>query len=538
MTITHQRHEKRLTALFFLLLALIGLITSFDYGLPCDEPAEQVILQENLKEYAYRFFGEGSEAVRYYDSIDVQRISQSIEKDHGQSAYYLAAPILQLSSSAPDLVSDLWHLVTWLWFMLGVVSIYGFCREAGISRIISCAGSLLLYLSPRFFAEGHYNNKDVVLLSLVLASLWLGLRFLMKPCYLRGLLFSFIGAMATNTKVVGAIGWGLIGLCAIVMITARREWSWRMARVAAATIGSFVCFYALLTPALWDDPLQYISYLLLNASGFSRWTGVVIFRGMVFDHAVHPLPRYYLPYMILVTTPIYLPLLAIIGQLSFIGNAAKKKIFAFSDAKTLAYIAATLTWLIPLCFAFLTKPLVYNGWRHFYFVYAGIVLIAAYGMEQLWCWAMERKKPMHTAVAIWLCLCFVITGVGIAVNHPHQYAYYNPLALGDGDMELDYWDVSTNAAIDQLLTAKRNTDLPLLLGARDDMSWFGVEHGYTVLPLDAQSKLSIEFTPDAPYLFYNTTYAQIYGIEPPIGYHELLHISSYGNTLCTLYEID
>lgn len=72
-------------AVFFLALTLIGLFTSGDYGLPCDEPAEQIILRENMKEYAWRVLGPESDAVRYYDSLGVQRISESIERDHGNA---------------------------------------------------------------------------------------------------------------------------------------------------------------------------------------------------------------------------------------------------------------------------------------------------------------------------------------------------------------------------------------------------------------------------------------------------------------------
>lgn len=132
--------------------------------------------------------------------------------------------LLPLQEEAPDRVMVLWHAYTWLWFMLGVAAVYGFCREAKLSRPVSCGGMLLLYLCPRFFAEGHYNSKDMVLLTLFLCTLWLGLRFLKQPGFLRGALFSLAGAMAANTKVVGFFVWGLMGLCAVVLVTAQRRW--------------------------------------------------------------------------------------------------------------------------------------------------------------------------------------------------------------------------------------------------------------------------------------------------------------------------
>ena len=39
-------------AIIFTLIFTLGLCTAADYGVYCDEPSEQVILRENLKEYA------------------------------------------------------------------------------------------------------------------------------------------------------------------------------------------------------------------------------------------------------------------------------------------------------------------------------------------------------------------------------------------------------------------------------------------------------------------------------------------------------
>ena len=39
-----------------------------------------------------------------------------------------------------------------------------------------------------------------------------------------------------STKVVGFFVWGLMGLCAVVLVTAQRRWNRRMACVAAASV--------------------------------------------------------------------------------------------------------------------------------------------------------------------------------------------------------------------------------------------------------------------------------------------------------------
>ncbi len=535
--------KKTAVCLFFAILTFIGLATSGDYGLPCDEPAEQIILQENMHEYAAMLFGEGSGAAQWYRSRGIDRITESVEKDHGQSAYYPFVPVLAALLDQPHVLTLLWQMYTWLWFMAGVIALYGFCRETGLTRPVSCMGSLLLYLCPRFFAEGHYNNKDMVLLSLVLLCLWMGARFLKKPGLLRGLLFSFFGAMAMNTKIVGALPWGVMGLCAVVMVTAQKKWSWRMAGVAAATVVAFVLVYGLLTPACWMDPIGYGKYLLLNASGFTRWTGVVVFRGMVFDQAVQPLPRYYLIWMMLVTLPVYVIPLAVCGQLHALDDVfRRKKKKALADPVSLCLTAASLCWFVPLLFAVITQPKVYNGWRHFYFVYAGVAILAAHGIGAGMRFLKNRcgDYGMHRLFAIAMCMCFLWMGMGIAANHPKQYGYYNRLgrANAEVDMELDYWDVSTVTAMRALISQDRNTGLPLVLGGSDPMSWFGVYWGYGVMKPEEKAVLTITEDENPPYLFYNTTYARIYGVDAPEGYHKLFTLRSYGQVLCTVYEKD
>ncbi len=534
------RFARIAVGLFFAALLAVGLATCADYGLPCDEPAEQIILQENMHEFAYRLLGEDSEAVQWYEGRGIQRISDSVEKDHGQSAYYLFMPVLARFLDAPHVLTDLWQGYTWLIFMLACVAIYGFCRETGLNRFVSCVGTLLLYLCPRFFAEGHYNNKDMTLLAFVLCTLWLGVRFLKQPGLLRGLLFSFVGAVAANTKIVGALGWGMMGLAAIVLVTASRRWNRRMVGVAIGTVLSFFAFYALLTPASWADPLGYIEYLLINAAGFTRWTGVVVFRGMVFDHDVNPLPRYYLMWMMLATLPLYVVPLAAVGQLSALWRVWKQKAKALADPISLTYTVISLCWFLPLAAAVVMRPLVYNGWRHFYFVYAGVVLLSAHGVQN--CLDFVKKHGgdygMPVVFTAGLLLFFGWTAKDMAANHPYQYGYYNLLGNRNAevDMELDYWDVSTVNAMEQLVETKRNEELQLVLGGSDPMSWFGVFNGYEVLEPDIKAQLTITEDKDPPYLFYNTTYARIYGIPAPEGYRELLTVESYGNTLCTIYE--
>ncbi|MEA5013129.1 MAG: hypothetical protein VB099_01080 [Candidatus Limiplasma sp.] len=532
-----RRNPKGWVAVFFIALTLIGLLTVDDYGAPYDELSEMLIIRANLQEYAVRLEGRDGKSV--FSRMNFPPMSEYIERDHGICGYYLLAPFLPYAvMSDIHHMSTLWSVLTWLWFMLGCFSLYSLMRCLGVSRVLSCCSVLLLYLYPRFFAEGHYNNKDVVLLSFVLFTLWTGARFLDKPGFGRGLLFSLAGAMATNTKIIGALPWGLIGLAAVLLISVNRQWSLKMAGVALSTIAAYLCFFALLTPALWDDPLKYLEYVLVNATQFSRFGGVVLFRGADFYdvQGTTPLPWYYLPYYLLVSIPLYTLALAALGQVRALRLFFQKPRAVLGEYRTVLLLVCSLSWLVPLGYAMATRPLLYNGWRHFYFLYAGIASLAGFGLHTLW-ELVQRRPMLRRLCAALLCVCLLATGIGLALNHPYQFAYFNPLVRRDArrTMDLDTWNVAAAGAFERLYHMKHEQEPQLRVGC-----YFNdITIGAFKLPAPIRDSLVITAERDEPYLYYNATYAYIYWAqEPPEGYHILFEVKSYGNTIGVMYEKD
>ena len=534
--ILHQFYRPKLfVALFLLLLALAGLCAVRDYGMPFDELTEMQIFQSNLKEYALQW---NPDNPGFYAALSVARASESNDREYGSSAYYLLAPFLPRLAGDIAAFSLAWSVLTWVWFMLGCAALYGILRSAGLSRLPACAGMLLLYLMPRFFAEGHYNNKDMVLLSFVLITLYFGVRLMRKPGVLRALVFALSAAIATNTRVVGLAVFGLTGLMVAAGVTVRRQWSRKMAWIACAAVLGYLAFYVLLTPAMWSRPLEQLGYTLRSASSFSRWNGTILFRGALFPDpgGSTPLPFYYLPYMMLTTIPLYTSALALLGLFTLCGRWIQQKGAWLSEPSNLLLLTAALLLVLPVACAVLFRPTVYNGWRHCYFVYAGLVILAGYGIHALAQWT-RASKAARAAVAVLLCACLLFTGAGIAYNHPYEFAFYNALVPRDREnyLELDYWNVGFAGAFRQLYGLKQDTGEPLVVGC-----YFNdISIGAYKLPPDIRSRLTLTADRDAPYLCYNATYACLYRVqEPPEGYHTLFTARSYGRTLLTMYARD
>jgi len=310
--------------------------------------------------------------------------------------------------------------------------------------------------------------------------------------------------------------------------------------VGAVTAGCFLVFYALLTPALWRDPIGLVGYLIGNAVNYTIWQGVILFRGTVFDTGFTLLPRYYLPYMVLVTTPLWILGLACIGQI-----AALKAIFVKKCRNRLSWLLLSLLWLVPVGFAMLTRTRVYNGWRHFYFIYGPILVLAAYGCSWLW-GRIKGWKGLRRVGAILLAACMGATGISMMMNHPYQYVYYNPIpwvASGgnvNAYLERDYWNVSVADALVRLAQRKeiRTARQPVGVDGVDLWSRLGIHFALKGYPVETgmlrEAENLLAKSPD--FWLMNHTYQNFSLWQPLPGAKPVIEITAYGENLVTVYE--
>lgn len=522
---------------FFAVFLALGLLTAADYGPSWDEQTEMDILRMNLWEYA-RVLGldesrfETLAARQGPLSIETLRpISQSIEQDHGTAAFYpFGWVVLDLSLTGAQ-QSALWHMACWAVFTLGGFALYATLRQMGLSRGWALLGPVCLLLTPPFFAHGHFNNKDIALFSLSLCGLWQSLALARRPGFARGVCFALCGALAANTKVAGLALWGLCALYVLIRLLMERRMTPRVWGVAGVTVLSFAALYALLTPALWADPAAFFGYLLSNAVAFQRWNGYVLFRGSVFDTTSQPLPWYYLPYMMLATTPLWILMLCAAGTALAMWTGVRR--LRARGAPGLVPLLTVLLWLLPLAFAVLTRTRVYNGWRHFYFLYGPMLALAVLGARELWTHMRGARRRVFAAL---LGLCMAFTGVGIATQHPYQYAYYQPLVQlrGMDYNELDYWNVSARDALVRLAEAYEGE---LTVEPADLWSDYALQRSLDVLPEDLAGRfICLPEGGGARFVLSNPTYACFSGFSPGADMAECVTLSAYGQPIMTLYE--
>ena len=541
--------------LLFILMTAFGLLVTPDYGMPWDERTEIQILGTNVREYAGLILGADQKPAQSSTGIVFPDVSENVDIDHGQSVYYLFAPALfaNYGEGGARTLMLLWHGYTFLVFMTGVVAIYLIASYLAKDWRYGLVASLFLYLSPRFFAESHYNNKDIMAMVMVLYCLLFAIRLIEKRTVGSALLLALFGALATNMRITGLAFFGLCGVLYLVTLFVRREWRVKTILLGMIALLGFVAFYAALTPGLWNDPVKFIQYVYSRSSNFSDWPGYVFYMG----HAQRPVPWHYIPVMIAITTPLLILALMIVGNISALALPFRTKAKQFFAGEQKYYVMMLVFVWAFLGFAMITRPILYDSWRHFYFLYGILLLLAVYGLKKL----MDLLKGKWKFVAVGaVCAQILAMLVMVILSHPFQFVYYNALAGSNpgAKYDLDYWNVSQAKTLMRLIDTV-DSEEQISVTAADWYTGDGLEKAYNILPEAYQSRVRLIFVGQytiargADYLMVNPRGLQIcsdktleprqqwilaYGLNVYLsGLQKVVSQQAFGSEFMTVYQM-
>lgn len=531
-----RKHARGMIALFFLLILALGFATTASYGHAWDDGGEMNILRMALKEYACILPFE-SDFQQTLLAMDLPRISESIERDHGICVYYPLFWAVGNPGLSQSTLLLIWRCYTWTVFTAGLVSLYACARHMGFSRPMCCLGVLMMLLSPRFFAEGHYNNKDIPLMALTLMLLWQTARMMERPSPGATVGFSLAAGFCAGTRVIGVALCGLCGGMIVLHLWRSHRLNRQAIAIGCLTVVLSVLVYAVLTPSFLADPLDFIQYTVQNAVGFSRWSGSVLLWGKVYSSVYTKPPRSYLPTLIAVTTPLWALALLMAGCVRMIRRACRQRLQMLCPSSSALLSTTALCWMLPLLGGVAVRMMAYNGWRHAYFVYGPMVLCMLVGLSGLHK-LLARKKLSHRLGACVLAVCMACSALGIAVNHPYQYGYYNALVPRENRarlFEMDYWNLSCLDAIRQLLASQEG---PIHIAASDKCTQSGLEMAACYISDERFRVITESGEADAPnYIIANLSYAAMEDFEPGENLTPVVTISSYGCPVTIIYRV-
>lgn len=523
---------------FLTLLFVIGLLFLPSYGAYLDQNLEQKILYSNILSYCEEFHA-FPEFCEYIEARDIIRIQDFIDRDHGICVFYPLFFIWKVQDINPAVSNFIWHFYIYLLCFAGIVFLYLLTKEL-FGKKTAVLTTLFFFLTPRIFAEIHYNNKDTVILTLSFIVFYLGYRLKQKTTFKNAVLFGLIGAVISNMKIIGLFIWGIIGLWVLFSKIAEKEFKPSLIAKMLVCFASAILLFAILTPAFCAGPIAYMKYQFECAQNY-RWDDALLFAGKIYVKSVTGFTRKYLPLTILMTLPVSVLLLSCIGTIRIVIDLFKKD----KDARSKAFfaLAAMIAGFFPLVYAAYTRATVYNGWRHFYFSYASAIVILSFGVDLIVCKFKKKHIGFFILSAVTLSLF-----AGIVLNHPYQYTYYNfPSSLFVKDnFELDYWDVSFKQALQFI--GDRN-DGEVNVACLDNPSVWGVEAQVNnALSSDLGNRIHLftswkngeNYLENAEYIIVNPTYSTLYSrnLYSKIQDNFILikQIHSYGNVICEVYQ--
>lgn len=538
-------NPRRIVLLFFLCILIAGVFLCNDYGKPWDENGEIEITATNVKKYAEIFHLQGTDFYQWIEETsNGHEIETYSEKDHGEAPYYLAMPFLYMVSDSPQMMMNIWHFYTFLIFVAGLAALYFLLRFLTGSWKAGLLGCVFMLISPRIFAEAFYNNKDIVLMSFVLLTSAFALKAIKSEDFRYGIGFGVCAAFTSNIKIMGfwlALLAGILYLFALIRTGDKKK----LAMCGAVSVLTYVIGFFLLTPATWNSIGGYFSYVIQATVGFDRWPGYVYYNGWIYNPSYVSLPWYYLVYMIVVTTPLLIVISAGVGAVFLVVMTIKNRSFRSKQAK--AYWMLAVFAAVPVVYTMLGNPTIYNGWRHFYFIYGVVVILAVFGIRQVW------QKKIGKQICLFLIILQVcMSVVGMVRNHPNEFSYYNILAGKNAGerLELDYWNLSTIECLQKLSDEKYNGS-PIKITASEGNTDDGLRKALDVLTEDYREKFQyvdyVEHQEEADYVLVNPTYQVINeytwellkeGGEPldMALLDEVMSIEAYGNKIMSVYQ--
>lgn len=472
---------------------VIGIFLYRDYGISWDEPISRenglINLNYVLDRWSIWVFNNDSELAKFKIDLNEYR-----DRDYGV-AFELPVALLERALGFEDSreIFMFRHLMTYLVFVAGLLATYRLAeRRFGDWRIGLLAAAVLL-LSPRIFAESFYNSKDIVFMALIAVAMNLSVAFALRPTLATAGLAALATAIAIDVRIMAVILLPAT-LTLVLLRSTRRDLRYGavLAAVCVYAVGLVVAVIAF-WPWLWEAPFARFAEAFNNMSRF-RWEASLLYMGESIKAT--ELPWHYIPVYITITTPILYTVLFVAGVFASVWRIVANR-FKINDDESMQDLFFGLV-MCPIVAVIALKSVVYDGWRHMYFIYPAFVLVGVGGAVFLW--RTLQGAVLRGAFAIAFGLSLVHTAGWIARAHPFQNNYFNALVGSDwkSKFEVDYWGVANRHVLENLV--KIDPGRPIRVKA---VSLTPLQTSLLILTPAQRALVTLSDSMDADYILTN-----------------------------------
>lgn len=420
------------------LIFLVMAFTATDFNVTWDEPGHL--------EYA-------EDVIAYHSSLG----EDTTLFDFSKSKSYLQNYVLY--GASVDTIAEFIHSITGfeiynvrrylngligflLLLIIGLFAQYLFGWRAALLALLAA------FLSPSFYGHFFNNHKDIPFaLGYAMTAYYLVmlLKELPKPRFQTLFMLALGVGFSLSVRASGLAQFGIVfaflGLHWLLNGEKGKRFTPYLMKFAGITVVAYIIGISLWPYAL-RDPLTGPIQAFKEFSNFSGLHYMELFEGI----RIKDKPWYYEPKTIAITAP----LMVLLGWVLF----ALTALFKRNNSRRWALAVLLVMTFAPTAYTIYQDSYLYNGWRHFLFVYPGLVILAVWGYEKL-IELLQKASIMKVAIPILGFVLLIPSLLFHVQNHPYQYMYYNQLVGGVkgalGWYEMDYWSQTPREATEWLL---------------------------------------------------------------------------------------
>ena len=422
-------------------LAVVGVAVLDDYGVAWDEDQQR---------------GRGQAVIAYAlgDTETLRPPGPPHNRYYGvifEVPLVLVERLLGLTDSRAIYLSR--HLLTHLCFLAGGGGAAWLASRLFGSRWLALLALGLFVLHPRLYAHSFFNAKDIPFLVA-----FLGCLALIHRAWQRGGVGAYalcgVGVgVATNLRIMGG------GLFVLVVVMRVVDWVRAGNRVERRQVGRTLGVFGLagvltlyaVSPYLWGNPLELLDAIAVLSQHSHH--PIMLFQGEAIRWPA--IPAHYIPTWLAITTPPGVLLLSLIGTAGVLWQTLTHPGELLRNPTTRFEGLLVACVLLPVGAVIVLNANVYNGWRHMYFLYAPLCLLAVAGLRRLAgvCRWPALRAGVH-GLAVAGLAGVVIEMVGL---HPYQHLYFNRLVDRNtpeylrGQYGMDYWRTVYREGLEYLL---------------------------------------------------------------------------------------
>lgn len=320
---------------------------------------------------------------------------------------------------------------------------------------------LFMFLSPRFLGHSFNNPKDIPFAAAYIYTIYAIIRFL-KYYPAHKIKYAWPIALGIGLTIGVRVGGILLAFYFMFFVGMQyllthqiKTWlkdenlkklGIKLLYATGISIAGYI-IGVILWPYAHEAPIQKTIEAMKFMESYATSLRQIFEGKTIWSDKV---PPYYLPKYIFMTIPEFIML----GLICFFALYKKLK-----KENNTWYFTLLFVSIFPVLYIILKGSNVYGGWRHVSFIYPGLVILAAIGINSLI--DTFRNKYLQWGVLAIVAVLAFLPLRHIIANHPLEYIYYNTVSGGVnkayGKYEMDYYYHSLKPGSEWLIENKINT---------------------------------------------------------------------------------